>query len=380
MPEQELSRRQAPPPLPAARRQSATPGGTAPKSLSSRMAGVPPSASFAFVMATGIVAIAAASQGWRWVGIGLFGINLAAFAGLSLLMLRRLIGDRAQLVAELSQHRTAAGFLTIIAAAAVLGDEFAVQVGERPASTGLWLAACGLWVGLVYAMPTILATNPKKPSLAQGLDGTWLLLAVATEALAVLATHAAGSFARPEIVRWLSLSWFLLGGFFYLVIITLILYRWLFQELPPDELTPPYWINMGAMAIATLAGARLESIAGTDVLLTKVLPGIAAATLLCWTVATWWIPLLVVMMIWRYWICGVPLSYRSDCWSMVFPLGMYTAATAALVQQNSLDFLAWIPPVFVWAAIGAWLVTFIAMVHAAITRLTRMANHTRKRD
>jgi hypothetical protein len=54
-----------------------------------------PGGSFAFVMAIGIVAIAAASQGLRSLGQGLSAVNLAAVAVLSSLMLVRLTGDRA---------------------------------------------------------------------------------------------------------------------------------------------------------------------------------------------------------------------------------------------------------------------------------------------
>jgi tellurite resistance protein TehA-like permease len=334
----------------------------------SRLAAAIPGGGFAFVMATGIVAIDAASQGLRPIGAGLFAINLVAFAVLALMMLLRLTHDRAALISELSQHRTAAGFLTIIAAAAVLGEEFAVQASELPIGAGLWLTACGLWVGLVYAFFAVLATRPEKTSLADGLDGSWLLVAVATEALTVLGTHVAGGFARPDIVLWLSLCWFLLGGFFYLIIIALILYRWLFEPLPPEALTPPYWINMGAMAIATLAGARLESIAGSDPLLTALQPDVAFVTMLCWAVATWWIPLLLLMMIWRHAVRGVPLSYRFEYWSMVFPLGMYTAATSAFARVNSLDFLSWIPRVVIWIALGAWTASFAGMLHRAVGR------------
>src|SRR5271165_1975505 len=79
-----------------------------------------PGGSFAFVMATGIVVIAVASQGLSSIGESLFAVNLVAFAGLSSLMLLRLIGDRAAVIAELSHHRIAAGFLTIVASLAVL--------------------------------------------------------------------------------------------------------------------------------------------------------------------------------------------------------------------------------------------------------------------
>ena len=43
----------------------------------------------------------------------------------------------------------------------------------------------------------------------------------------------------------------------YLWLITLIFYRCIFLPMSASELTPAYWIDMGAMSIATLAGASL---------------------------------------------------------------------------------------------------------------------------
>ena len=48
----------------------------------------------------------------------------------------------------------------------------------------------------------------------------------------------------------------------YIVVIGLMFYRWTFFALDPDQATPPYWINMGALAITTLAGSNLLLAAG----------------------------------------------------------------------------------------------------------------------
>ena len=47
------------------------------------------------------------------------------------------------------------------------------------------------------------------------------------------------------------------GGMLYIWIISLIFYRYTFFRFSPTDLAPPYWINMGAMAISTLAGSLL---------------------------------------------------------------------------------------------------------------------------
>jgi tellurite resistance protein TehA-like permease len=202
-----------------------------------------------------------------------------------------------------------------------------------------------------------------KPPLATGLDGAWLLTVVSTEAIVILATHVSGAFSQPDVVVFVGLCLFLLGGVLYLILISLIVQRWLFEPMRPGQLSPTYWINMGASAITTLAGASMVSIAGANPLVKGLAQPIEAATVLFWAIATWWIPLLVTLLIWRHVVHRIPISIRLEYWSMVFPLGMYTAATSALSNQKGAEFLAVIPRVFIWIASATWLFGFVGMIH-----------------
>ena len=55
----------------------------------------------------------------------------------------------------------------------------------------------------------------------------------------------------------------LVGLMLYVVVIGLIFYRWTFFSLSGEQVTPPYWINMGALAITALAGSNLVLSAGS---------------------------------------------------------------------------------------------------------------------
>lgn len=319
------------------------------------------SSSFAFVMATGIVSIAVFRLGRAEIAEMLFAINLIAFAGLWLLALFKLAWRPRAVLEELRDFRAGTGFLAISAATSVIGNQFVVVASNRQVAAVLWICASATWVSITYGFFVVRTTAPVKPPLATALDGSWLLNTVATEALAILGTHVAGAFPRPEVVIYASLCLFLSGGALYLVIITLILYRWLFLSMPAEQLAPPYWINMGGAAIATLAGTQLLSASQSDRIAAELAPAIATATLLFWAMATWWIPLLAMLMIWRHLINRIPPSYGVEQWSMVFPLGMYTAATWALSQHDGAQFLAAIPYGFVWIALLAWLLTFFGM-------------------
>ena len=62
------------------------------------------------------------------------------------------------------------------------------------------------------------------------------------------------------------------GGMLYIWMMSLIFYRYAFFVLKPSDLSPPYWINMGAAAISTLAGSVLVAASGGSPLLQQLLP------------------------------------------------------------------------------------------------------------
>jgi tellurite resistance protein TehA-like permease len=168
--------------------------------------------------------------------------------------------------------------------------------------------------------------------------------------------------AGREIVLFVSLAMYLLGGMLYLSIITLIFYRFTFVHLTGEELSPPYWISMGAVAITTLAGSVLILQAAEWPLVRELWPFLAGFTLFFRAAATWWIPLLLLLGFWRHVLRRVPLAYDPQYWGMVFPLGMYTLCTVRLSQALDLPWLLAIPRAFFWFALAPWTATFVGLV------------------
>jgi tellurite resistance protein TehA-like permease len=165
-----------------------------------------------------------------------------------------------------------------------------------------------------------------------------------------------------EEVLFFCLTMWLGGGMLYLWIISLIFYRYTFFPLTPANLAAPYWINMGAMAISTLAGAGLVANGPHSPLIRELMPFIKGVTLLSWATATWWIPMLLLLGVWRHLYSRFPLRYDPSYWGAVFPLGMYTVCTFRLAGALDLPFLLAIPKVAVFVALGAWLLTAAGFV------------------
>ncbi|HKT18375.1 MAG TPA: tellurite resistance/C4-dicarboxylate transporter family protein [Stellaceae bacterium] len=318
---------------------------------------------FALAMATGALSIAFYLLDHAVFSYALLAVNACAYGTLSGLLLIRLFCFPRQIKADLRDYTRAPGFFTVVAGTCVFGTDIAVTTGRFGLALLFWVFGILLWVVVMYSFFAAAVARSDKPDLESGINGAWLIAAVATQSVAVLGATLAPTFAVPAVPLFFCLTMYLIGCMLYLSIITLIFYRLTFIRLTSAEFTPPYWINMGAVAITTLAGATLISRADSSPLLRGILPFLEGFTLFFWAAATWWIPLLLILMVWRHGLMRYPFRYEPQYWAMAFPLAMYTTGTWHLADALQLDFLMVIPSDFVWLAALVWFVLFGGMIH-----------------
>lgn len=209
---------------------------------------------FALVMSKGIISLAAHALNLTWVAEGFFYLNLGLYP---LLLLRVLLFPR-ECWRALTAHETGAGLLTLVPATTLLGSQLVQLRGNQWLAIVLWVGAAVCWAMLLYAFLWGISTEPKKPTLAQGFNGWWLLLVVATEALAALGAKLLPASNLPADVGVFGvLGLFLVGSWLYLVLSTLLFYRLAFKRLVGEDVGAAYWVSIGAGAITVLAGASL---------------------------------------------------------------------------------------------------------------------------
>ncbi len=319
---------------------------------------------FAMVMATGIVSIAAHMRGLVLVGCALFYLNVLFYIVLWLLYGARIVWFPRRFLADIFDDARGPGYFTWIAASAVIGSQCLVFAHAYQVAAALFVIAGLLWLGLTYAIFTALAVKKSKPALGEGINSGWLIAVVATQSIAVLSAHLDATGSQPFSVdlNFMALALWVVGGMLYIWLSTLIIYRYYFFDLEPADLTPTCWINMGATAISTLAGSLLIANSAHAPWLHSLRPFLEGFTIFYWATGTWWIPLLVLLGVWRHIIRRFPLVYEPLYWGLVFPLGMYAAATNDMAHSMNLAFLRFIPEVFLYIALLAWAVTLAGLV------------------
>lgn len=325
---------------------------------------------FACVMATGIVSVALLLTHATALSNALWITACALLVFLAAVYLLRIARFPRDIQRDFLDPATAFGFFTFVAAVGVTATRFALG-GWTLVPGALTVIAAIAWFVLTYWTFAMLLFTNEKP-IERALNGSWLIAIVATESLAI--TWVLLTSIQPNqraALQLLAYTYWTFGVLLYLIFVALIMYRFFFLRVQPGDLTPPYWINMGAMAITTVAGVRLLDAPQPTTLLVTLRPYIEGFTVMMWAWGTWWIPLLIIIGIWKYGVSRESIRYHPALWSIVFPLGMYSTALQLLTHIPGLEFLAIVGPASAWIALIAWVLVALGWLQSAFTASRR---------
>ena len=318
---------------------------------------------FAFVMATGIVSTDAYMLGPGWLSDVLLIVTIAGLAVLTVALAARLVQYPTSVAADIGAPERVFGFFTITAGLDVLGVRLAAAGHPLPAAI-LAVPAAIVWLLLTYGVPASLLLARQRDSVLGGVNGGWLLWVVSTQSLSLAAATLVPSWpSQSSLLAPVAAGLWGIGLVLYLLLVSLILLRWLTVPMTPATLGPPYWILMGATAITVLAGARIIGLPATLPVVKATGGFVEGFSFMLWAFGTWWIPLLIVLGLWRHVRRHWPLSYEPTLWSVVFPLGMYSAATLSYGKVAKLGFMEPLSRFMFWVAVAAWLAVAVAFLH-----------------
>lgn len=304
---------------------------------------------FAAAMATGIVSVAASAH-HRVISdvVAVCAVVLLVALVIAAAANRFRFGD-------LTSPGVVLALFTFVAACAVVGTRLE---SWRPVLWVLGLLALSAWVVLIPLVVRSMRTAGWV-AIQDEARGGWELVSVATFALATVAADL--GWVEVAIALWV------LALMLYALMTWLIVYRALSARLDPHGFEPDSWILMGGLAIATLSGDHIYAAAVLRGWPDGLLSVIQTATMCTWAVATLWLVPLVCMLILRMSRVARELRFAGLWWAMVFPLGMYSAASHISARQTGWHAMEIVSRVFFWIALAAWL----SVVGAEVLRFVR---------
>lgn len=315
---------------------------------------------FALVMATCIVSRAMQLDGADRLSGILLGAGIVAYLLLAAVYAARLAACPGEVRADATDPRRSFGFFTVAAGSDVLAARLAADAHTAAAAVLLVIGGAS-WVLLSYSLPLLVA-GPGRPAALSGANGSWFLWPVAAQSVAVGLTSLPPPL--PAAMVDVAAACWAVGVILYLLIAGLVAAALLAFPVRPAELTPAYWVGMGAAAISVLAGAQIMRLPPGSL----PAPGPAVVTglsVMLWAFGSWLVPLLVIAGVWRHVRCRVPLAYDPAMWAIVFPVGMYGVASHELGAALSVPWLVALGRDEAWVALGVWAAVLLALAGTA---------------
>ena len=320
---------------------------------------------FAMTMATGIVSIGLAHDHHVVLSGALLWLTVLSFVALCVLTGWRLVAWRSAFVEDFTHPIRGFGFYSFVAAADVLAVRIARH--HHAVAVVLLVIAGVSWLARGYVVPwTTHLGNGEHPIVAAA-NGTWFMWAVGGQSISLAGGTLAGLDGGTLLPFVAVVAW-ALGLFLYVVDGVFVAMRLLAHDFTAADLTPPYWVAMGAAAISALAGNELASLPPGP-FVDPVVEVARGSSLVLWAVASWLLPGLFAMGWWRHVTHRIPLTYDASLWSIVFPLGMYAVASHSLAHTERLPWLDALGSAWVWVALAGWLLCLAGMLRHLVAEV-----------
>lgn len=328
---------------------------------------------FALVMATGIVSLGLKLRGFQTTSMVLLVLAALAYTVLLVLFLTRLVFFWRRFSADVQNPQLSFGFFTFVAGSNVLAVRLASE-GYAVPTVVLSVVGLTAWLVFGYTVPWAALLGQGQRSGLESVNGSWFIWSVASQSVAVSAATLdpmlTGFGNVLGIIAVLSWS---VGIMLYSGIAIYLSLRVIIHGITPEQFQPTFWVAMGAMAIAVVAGSRIVEMSATP-MVDAIRTLAAGSSVVFWCFAAWLIPPLTAGGIWRYFVHKVPLRYEAGLWSIIFPLGMFAVASMSLGRADQLPIVETVGDWWLWVAVAGWTVVAAALTVRVMRSISLRSN------
>ena len=210
------------------------------------------------------------------------------------------------------------------------------------------------------------------------MTAVWLLPIVPCVVAAASGGLVATLLGPAAAIAVVAVSYMLWGVGIGLSFIVLALYfhRLAVHNLPNSEVIVSAFLPLGPLGkgaagllqLAAVGHQVFPAVNFVDTALASTIVQVVSVVvaLMMWGLGLWWLMHGVFSLCARWFFGG--LEFSLAFWGLVFPFGVYTAATIGLASTIPSVFLAWLADVFIIVLVVLWCVVAVATARNAINR------------
>lgn len=325
---------------------------------------------FTAVMATSMIASISQWYGYEGIVPYFFIASLAILFTVVVFKTGQTVLFYKDTLAEMINPEKTLYFFTIVGSVNFAGICFAQIFHLYTTATLFWYVAIGLWLVISLSSFGILFLNRKSEDrkIEDTLHGGWFFATVGTQSTALLGIIVA-EYATTQVlfIQFFSYVLWSIGASLYLVFTALIILRLVFYRFDSNAVLSPYWMNIGAAAITSIAGTvlhrHIETIGGP---FTDFLPFLKGISLLFWSFGLWWMPCLIILTVRKLIYRNEGTLFTVGYWEIVFALGLCADSTNRMIGLFEGQYLIIASICFSIACVALWFFSSVfTIVHIA---------------
>lgn len=314
---------------------------------------------FSYVLGSAGISIVFYLTGWNLLSIIFLYLTVISYVGLVGMFLIRLALFGRRFLKEIFNVHDFFDYLIFSSATSALSIRFCLSE-YNSLSLGLAWAGAIFSVLIIYTLIGQLLFQEK--SSVESISPFWLLISVALHSIGLtITTLWDHGLLMDPIFLVAAVCFWSCAVLFYIMLMALSLYRFFLVSFDVKNISPAYWTCVGAAAIAALDGGRLTLIQNGPSFLEAARPFIEGCVILFWAWAIAWIPLLILMEIFKYGYFKSEFRYHPVLWTMIYPLAMYTLATDHMAMKYQFSFIGSTVPFWIWTTFSCWLLILISI-------------------
>jgi len=281
---------------------------------------------------------------FKVIGLILAGLNILVFIAMLIPWILRWFVHYDTVMSDV-KHPVSSNFFVTMPVAMMLIATHVIMMGSSyiGVSSAMTIAVI-LWsIGVVLVLAFSITTTfnmMKQESIHPQMSNfSWFISPVASIVVPLLGNNLVKYYALFNIplasfLNVIDIAFYGIGFLLFIILLSIVLNRFLFHQMPPAMVLPSFWIILGPIGVGTMSLMGIADASAILGLITDV-QGIHMLALALWGFGIWALVLISVITI--NYVKEGKIPFSISWWAFIFPLAAFTLSSLSIAQVTQVN-------------------------------------------